>query len=146
MNLVKYDIQLEGIKIKIRNLEPSTISSLRITSQTMPFMTILSCYYIQLWTSVEVNIRFYGPDRLYMNKARSVPENLMLTETEVHNCFVPWKKKNCIYMKSMFSRISVNDVMFEYLFYTSKSSIQYLGCQCHKLSFLCWQRLFTWQS
>ena len=35
---------------------------------------------IQLRTSVEVNIRFYGPDRLYSPRPK----------TEVHNCFVPW--------------------------------------------------------
>ena len=48
-------------------------------------------------------------------------------------------------MKLMFSRISVSDVMFIYIFYTSKSSIQYLGCQRHKLSFFMLTASFYFQ-
>ena len=76
-----------------------------------------SGYAIQLWTSGEVNIRFYGPDHLYLPR--------------------PHFKKNVYLYEINVLRISVSDVMFIYIFYTSKSSIQYLGCQYHKLSFLC---------
>ena len=48
-------------------------------------------------------------------------------------------------MKLIFSRISVSDVMFIYIFYTSKSSIQYLGCQRHKLSFFMLTASFYFQ-